>query len=392
MSMRGVVMSLDEGRATVLLPGGVFRTVPLQGQAVDIGQEIWIPEPHSRKYGWWAIPLVAAIGIFLVLSRTTAPILGSSSVVAVLSVDINPSINLDISSQGRVVGEVGFDAAGKKLLQTKSLLGLKAPSAVEYIVSEAYRDGYLSSSTPDIVLGAVFTKHKASWFDELSSMASKIMYQDRVNGSVVTVSGISARLVAEMNKPEVSVGRYLLWQHGSLAVRRALTAIQVRTMPVEKLLASTTTVIAPASTPPVSTGLSSSPTRESPTTTESHSESSSPSVAIRSSQSVLPSLPISTPSISVSTPVLSLQVGGSGGSSENKSPQTSSSSASGGLLDSTPPSATSTSAISPTNNTSTAPTSSSHHNPPPSSSPPAHSTPPLNPITTVSSVLNQLGL
>ncbi|MCL5117064.1 MAG: anti-sigma factor domain-containing protein [Firmicutes bacterium] len=308
MSNRGIVISIEKGRATVLLPGGKFRSVSTHGQPLDVGQEIWVPQKSRRWYAWLAVPAAAAATILLGLPQpgTASPAVQAA---AVLSVDINPSINLNISSQGKVLSAVGLDRGGRRLVRQDLVTGLAVPQAIRSLISAAAQDGYFSK-TQTVVIGAVFSQKPAAWFSPLSQVASGILKQERVSASVVAVSGVSSSLVKEMEKPEVSVGRYLLWQRNSQALRQEWSLNQVRKMPVADLLKPILHPGSSGSTGPVGGGVATPRSSASPTPSASAPSSSSASAL--PSVPVLPNLPISIPSLVVNPPVLPVLPGTGG--------------------------------------------------------------------------------
>lgn len=277
MSGRGVVMSVSQKRVIVMLPGGAFRRVHWRGPAVGVGQEIEVPSYTVRRRGWIAAPIAAALAaLYLVGVQPPA------TAAAVVSVDINPSVNLDVSSGGRVLSAAALDPAGRLLLRQRPVNGLAVVQAVRELVFQAGRDGYMAKS-PTVVIGAVFQKSSQNWFASLPIAAEAVLRQGHIHASVVTISGISPAIVFRMTKhPMVSVGRYLLWRRHSAPVRDRLTAHQVRTMPVSRLL---------------------SHLRQSKLTQPSHAPAfKAPKKIVRSR--VLPNLPVSVPTIVSHIPVV----------------------------------------------------------------------------------------
>ncbi len=291
MSMKGIVIEASRGRATVMLPGGLFRSVPTHGLDVQVGQEIWIPDARKRWYRWLAIPAVAAVvaGFWL---QAAAPFQPAEA--AVLSVDINPSINLDVSSKGVVLRAKGLDRGGRRLLTQTHVLGLAVQQAVDTLIQRAARDGYLHNQGSTVLIGAVFLHHPEPWFSGLSTAASGVLEADRVTASVVAVSGVSASLMHAMQKPEVSVGRYLVWQRTPKQARRQLTLHDVQKMSVANLLAPLDAVKPTAVSHPVT------PRRTTPI-----SSASSQPIA-HSTKSTgrprLPNLPVTVPAMVVTPP------------------------------------------------------------------------------------------
>lgn len=278
MSVRGLVMEVDKKRLVVMLPGGQFRRVTWTGPSVRVGQEIHVPARKLYPYTWLAAPMAA--GLAALYFALIAP---AVSAAAFVSVDINPSVNLEISGRGRVMAAVGLDAAGAKLLKQDPVTGRWVVSAVSDLVRQAAQDGYVKHSTA-VVIGAVFKSTRQKWFAALPTAAGAVLKRDRLSASVVTVSGVSRAIVASMKKPTVSVGRYLLWRRHSARVRTRLSVGQVRTMPVTRLVHRIRL------------------TKKNPV---SHEVVSRDLPKRRSHHHRLPKLPVSTPSMAIQTPTVS---------------------------------------------------------------------------------------
>lgn len=234
MEIRGLVMSIEKRRATVMLPGGEFCTISTRGQTVLLGQEIWIPKHHRRGLRWFAIPALVAVGVFTLAQTIEAPITPMAS--AVVSIDINPSINLDISHYNTVIGVEGLDPDGSLLLRQKPVMGMQVNMAVEDLVRQALDDGYFAKQATDLVIGGVFAATPPEWFSHMAQTASTVLRARHLVTRVVSISGVSPSLVKAMQHSEMSVGRYLLWQRTPIAVRNRWSVKELRQMPVVNLV------------------------------------------------------------------------------------------------------------------------------------------------------------
>lgn len=94
---------------------------------------------------------VAAAFVFLVGIFTVAGLTLTRTTVAAVSVDINPSIELDINALNRVVSVKAFNADGTSLLATLDLNNLPVKNAVGQIVSAAAKAGYLAADGSSII-------------------------------------------------------------------------------------------------------------------------------------------------------------------------------------------------------------------------------------------------
>ncbi|MDL2318346.1 hypothetical protein LJC74_04580 [Eubacteriales bacterium OttesenSCG-928-A19] len=133
----GIVMQIEDGRATILQPGGVFRTVPVQAGWRQ-GDLVALPAQRLQARRWIAI----AASLLLIFGA-----LGSYGYVntaeALVSIDIRPSIELVINRMGRVKQAVAYNAEGEALLSELSLRG------------QTYEDAMTTLMASDAVQGAL---------------------------------------------------------------------------------------------------------------------------------------------------------------------------------------------------------------------------------------------
>ncbi|HEY5466692.1 MAG TPA: hypothetical protein VIL27_06625 [Clostridia bacterium] len=103
----------------------------------------------------------AAAFVFLVGIFTVAGLTLTRTTVAAVSVDINPSIELDINALNRVVSAKAFNADGTSLLATLDLNNLPVKNAVGKIVTAAAKAGYLAADGSSIIAITTSTDSEA---------------------------------------------------------------------------------------------------------------------------------------------------------------------------------------------------------------------------------------
>ncbi|MDA8195202.1 MAG: hypothetical protein M0Z53_14605 [Thermaerobacter sp.] len=232
MRIRALVMAVDGPKATVMLPGGEFRTISTRHQSLVVGQECWIP---ATSWPPGAIPAIGAAALVL-LAAAIPNWLGPAVPVqtAVISLDINPSINLMVDGT-TVMGADGLDSAGRTVLSQTPLVGMTATRAVLALTRQAARDGYVSSQHPIILVGGAFDSAVPPWFAALVKAEGRLVAAHHWPVHVISVQTASPALLAAMRHPDVSVGRYLLWQNrwhqASLS-----SAASLRAMPLGQLM------------------------------------------------------------------------------------------------------------------------------------------------------------
>lgn len=114
----GIVMHIENGKATVMERGGTFRTLPAksswkQGDVVTLGT--------ARVSTTRVLAVAASLLIFLMGSFGTYTYVNADA--ALVSFDMKPSIELIVNRMGRVKQTVAFNDEGASLLSDVEIVG-----------------------------------------------------------------------------------------------------------------------------------------------------------------------------------------------------------------------------------------------------------------------------
>ncbi len=218
---RALVLEITEKHATVMLPEGTFRRIRRGGRHLVVGQEIWFAR---TKYGTWgsaslALAVSFAIAVLLAFQGIAPP---SVQAIGVVSVDINPSINLLVTSHQAVAKAIGLDPAGRHILSQYQPVGASVANAVVTITRIAVRDGYSGSRTPVVLIGGVFDHHVPPWFASIVGQERHAVSLHHWPLSVSEVAIVNGQWMQTIQDRSMSAGRYLLWKfnhkgHGNVS-------------------------------------------------------------------------------------------------------------------------------------------------------------------------------
>lgn len=154
--VRGVVMKITKNCIVVLCDDGKFRNLPLSPDLPTLGQSIDIPDmakiskqqPKRSMFGRrWIVAAAASLLLLIGLSMGIRAIPGMSEPVALVAVDINPSIELLIDKKGKVDQVTLVNEDAKRLIEQKELIDQPFYKAVQAIVAKAKTQGYLDVNT-----------------------------------------------------------------------------------------------------------------------------------------------------------------------------------------------------------------------------------------------------
>lgn len=156
MRHAGLVVELGQGRAVVLTPDGQFKRVRAKagwqlGEEVRLENVVALPQRRPATLTW-----VAAAAIILAMllpgALSVRAIFGQTALAAYVAVDINPSLELQVSGAGKVLAANAVNDDAAQLLQSMNLQGLPLDQAVRQITEKAIAAGYLTQTGDNMVL------------------------------------------------------------------------------------------------------------------------------------------------------------------------------------------------------------------------------------------------
>ncbi len=197
MVRRGVVLQRGQSESIVLTPEGEFEQVraPL---GADVGEEIEIPKSSRwRPYALAAAFLIVLVGATLFQWFQTPPLL------AYVSMDINPSLELGVDGHWRVQSLQGLNVEGEALADELDYRGRTLTNVVETVLS-AYPTRNMLLFT---VCQAADVDLLEAWLHQLQEKVSQ--WRDEP-GAMVEVWEVSRELRELAQGHGLSVGRLTL--------------------------------------------------------------------------------------------------------------------------------------------------------------------------------------
>lgn len=132
--------------------------------------------------------------------------------VEYLSVDINPSVELGINAFNKVVSVSGINNDGKSLLKEKKLLKLSSEDAVEALVKEAGKEGFIAEDGSTVIAVTAVSDNEEKSV-QLKERAYNRIQQEIEAGEVNAIAYgdyTNSELRKEAQKFNISPGKYKL--------------------------------------------------------------------------------------------------------------------------------------------------------------------------------------
>jgi phage protein U len=233
---RGVVLAVDEDTATVLIEGGEIRRIRIGRGPVVPGQEIFVGDEPA--WAWRVLASAAVLALLLLggglwtWSHTATP------VATVVSVDINPSLDLGVSVAGQVVWATALDPAASRLLKTVPVTGATLDLAVADLTDAAARAGYLARADDVVVVAAgpaASGRRAPALAGTLTALKRRLLAELQAEPAlrrtrVIVLPPVNAGEVVASRRAGLSLGRYVLARRAHVSPNR------VRERPLVRLL------------------------------------------------------------------------------------------------------------------------------------------------------------
>lgn len=226
---RGIVMSIHKNHAVVMTRDGQFLKAPLQGSP-QLGQELLFDEEvvtlHERRRRFSRLSLTRYVGAaaavmllltaYLVYSATQA-----KAVVAYLTMDINPSIEIGIDERERVRELRAVNIAGSRLIEGIAYKGRELESVATVILERASSAHYLDAPHKDILIASIWMNSSNEQIAEFERMLAQSLdgelrswldAHDKPSDSVtITTLFLPAELKNEADSLGISAGKMALY-------------------------------------------------------------------------------------------------------------------------------------------------------------------------------------
>ena len=215
--LKGVVIEKSGSSCIVLSNDGSFRRLRAKGN-LKVGQEVGIPTWY--RYSWRTVAGVAAL-FLLVLTTAVGWNLWQASVAsAMVSLDINPSVEITLNSRNVVLKAQALDPEAQELLQRVAVKGKPVRAALASLVSASVSMKYLNPEHSWVVVGvsplAGQTAPQGLDADHVVDLLDTISQAQGISPHVVAFQ-LTAAEYDQARARDLSAGEYALWLNAQKA-------------------------------------------------------------------------------------------------------------------------------------------------------------------------------
>ncbi|MCD1163283.1 anti-sigma factor domain-containing protein [Peribacillus frigoritolerans] len=213
---KGVILSVNKRFVTLLTPEGEFLKTKRQEREYEVGEEITF-SPAKQKFtlvfsnihsSFKKTAVLSIASTFLILF-SILPSYFSGPVSAYMTIDVNPSIELELDDDLEVLKLTGLNEDGKLVIgQLKDWKGKDIKAVTNRIVETTKRLGYLKGNK-QIVVSTTLMKKNKDLNKNLKEEIKEISEQDNVSKTKMKVIQATKSDRKQAREQGISTGKYL---------------------------------------------------------------------------------------------------------------------------------------------------------------------------------------
>lgn len=241
-SNKTYVMTMDYSIVTLRTKKDYFLGQQITFTKHDKYKELYLIYTTSLK----TLAIAASIVFLIVATIYTSTILRNSGsnhfdavCTALVSVDINPSIEISINKDEQIVSVQAKNEDGIELLNKLNLTQKKLTEGVNEIVLTAKEMGYINDTKKVILVSAaLYSPTGEDTSDEYASQLQQILASLETNqdsANLLTVYIDDSAIIEEAKTNNLSIGKELLYKYAQTQ-DESLTAEEIRTTSLNELL------------------------------------------------------------------------------------------------------------------------------------------------------------
>ncbi|WP_418790799.1 anti-sigma factor domain-containing protein [Phosphitispora sp. TUW77] len=232
MKIRGLVVKVKSPYYIILTNNGTYHKVPISGNpSVNVGTMAEFstavkPFPSCR----FLIQAALAASLLIVfMGFGIYNMFPGAEPAAYVSLDINPSIELEIDNDLKVTDISLLNSDAAKLMAGMSLKGSNLSTAVQLIMSRALQNGYLKHGEKNLVLSTITLNKNPEGnldFENLARCLENPIVNEAIDMELV-IAAADKTLRDEADKQGLSTGKMLVYKD-ALQSGKKLTLLQVK--------------------------------------------------------------------------------------------------------------------------------------------------------------------
>lgn len=213
---KGIIIEIDDAFLTLLTPDGQFLKAKKRNNPCTIGEEILftpveftIQKPFFLKRFIALKPLSAAAAAILLFLGAFIPVYENNKVYAYISIDINPSIEMELNNRMKVIKLTPYNQDGKKVLtHISNWKNKEACDVSKLLLNEMKKEGYLKEHHSVIISTVRVEKLQENAEKLLNAELEEIENAIRENHLQLTVVTGTEQDLEKAHQLGITTGKY----------------------------------------------------------------------------------------------------------------------------------------------------------------------------------------
>ncbi|MDM5315407.1 anti-sigma factor domain-containing protein [Fictibacillus sp. b24] len=215
---KAIIVEVSKRHLIVLAEGGEFKKVRNTGASYSVGQEVMLPvtEEKSRSIFSglinWKTGTAAALAIFLLFFQILSPVSGPG-VYAYVGMDMDPSLELKIDEDMKVLDIFAYNQQGKMVLERMNDWKNRDIEYVTDLIFDTCKElGYLQTKEEVLITTTLSEEIPADKEIEMKQRVNEVITKTAKKKSVeMTTIVMSSKEREESKKMKMSPGHYAIY-------------------------------------------------------------------------------------------------------------------------------------------------------------------------------------
>jgi hypothetical protein len=239
MKTSGIILELNNKRAIVMTNDAGFKAIQSKpgmfiGQQVDIGKSpVKMPILTGIRYSYSLGFALSVVFLFILVSLVIFS--SQNKVYAYMSVDINPSIELAINRDMRIITIKGLNQDGKVLLRGIHFKNMPVEKALMTLIRIAKQNQFFHNDGHYVLIAAAIkpeSLNKPFLLDQSIEKVRENLKEQDIHLHFIRTTLTQRKAALQEN---LSLGRYLL-SHKAIQHGQLLNPGQAKTEPISALM------------------------------------------------------------------------------------------------------------------------------------------------------------
>lgn len=212
----------------VMTPVGSFERVPVRGRNCQVGEEIlYSPRVLSGRRPAFAVLAAFAAAVVLCMALVTGltALFSDKTVVAYISIDINPSVELGIDKSKRVRQMEGLNDKGLALIRNLTYSGRSLDDVTDKLLQKAEEMKLFEGDSGNVVIASAAVRDDVELDDALVTEQMKqqvlayvyLKHPQTVDKVEVTAFTAPPEIIENARQNGLSVGKYSVYLNAKSA-------------------------------------------------------------------------------------------------------------------------------------------------------------------------------